>query len=214
MTAEVAGIVIVPEKEDLYTRAFASNGYDFLWNSSAFLEYGIHEYYFGVYIETINDTDVNHLNSVLAEIKEENPEATYISKTEIKQAEQKINNIVVITSSAIISILGLLAFMIIFLNYLLSVNQKKELLKTLYSIGMTRGELNQLILTEHLLYLLTGYFLSLPFIILFTFVLEAIVFLPMIILRSLIVLAVLSAFSALLSIYNYLWIKKNILEPA
>lgn len=214
MTAEVAGIVIVPEKEDLYTRAFASNGYDFLWNSSAFLEYGIHEYYFGVYIETINDTDVNHLNSVLAEIKEENPEATYISKTEIKQAEQKINNIVVITSSAIISILGLLAFLIIFLNYLLSVNQKKELLKTLYSIGMTRGELNQLILTEHLLYLLTGYFLSLPFIILFTFVLEAIVFLPMIILRSLIVLAVLSAFSALLSIYNYLWIKKNILEPA
>ena len=150
----------------------------------------------------------------MAEIKEENPEATYISKTEIKQAEQKINNIVVITSSAIISILGLLAFLIIFLNYLLSVNQKKELLKTLYSIGMTRGELNELILTEHLLYLLTGYFLSLPFIILFTFVLEAIVFLPMIILRSLIVLAVLSAFSALLSIYNYLWIKKNILEPA
>lgn len=214
ITAKVAGIVIVPEEEDLYTRAFASNGYDFLWNSSAFLEYGIHEYYFGVYIETINDTDINHLSSVLAEIKEKNPEATYISKTEIKQAEEKIKNIVSVASSAIVSILGIFAFMIIFLNYLLSVNQKKKLFKTLSYIGMARGELNRLMITEHFLYLLTGYFLSLPFIILFTFVLEAIVFLPMIILRSLIVLAVLSAFSALLSIYNYLWIKKNILEPA
>ena len=213
ITAKVTGIIIIPEEEDLYTHAFASNGYEFLWNSDAFLEHGINEFYFGVYIETIDDTNIKHLNSVLAEIKAENPEATYISKMEIKQAEEKINNIVFVSSSAIISILSTFAFIIILLNYLLLINQKKDLFKTLHYIGMTFGELNKLIITEHLLYLLTGYFLSLPFIVLFTFVLEATVFLPVIILRSLVVLIVLLIFSVSLSIYNYLWIKKNIIEP-
>lgn len=214
VVARVAGIVIIPEKEDLYIRAFASTGYEFLWNSDAFVEHGVHEFYFGVYIETINDANINHLSSVLADIKAENPEAMYISKTEIKQAEEKINNIVSVASSAIVSILGIFAFIIILLNYLVSVNQKRELFKTLYYIGMARGELNKLVITEHLFYLLTGYFLSLPFIVFFTFAFDAIVFLPAIMLRSLIVLAVLLAFSALLSIYNHLWIEKNIMDPA
>lgn len=202
MQVSVAGIIVVPEKEDLLNKAFCSRGNGFLWDNEAFDAYGINLPYFGAYAYVSDNADTERLNKEFARITAEIPQATYISKSEVKKAEQQINNTVIAVTAGTVAVLGVLVFTVILLNYLISVNQKKELFSTLYRIGMDKTQLNRLIVSESFIYLFIGYVISLPLTVFFTFLFESAEHFGTVILRSVCVFAILALFFLAMSLYN------------
>jgi len=202
MQVSVAGIIVVPEKEDLLNKAFCSRGNGFLWDNEAFDAYGIDEPYFGAYAYVSDNADTERLNKEFARITAEIPQATYISKSEVKKAEQQINNTVIAVTAGTVAVLGVLVFTVILLNYLISANQKKELFLTLYRIGTDKTQLNRLIVSESFIYLFIGYVISLPLTVFFTFLFESAEHFGTVILRSVCVFAILALFFWAMSLYN------------
>ena len=155
-------IILIPEEDPVLQEALGSY-YSFVTANKALERMDMDFYFRSCFLQLYDQYAVGTLEEQISQLTKTYPNMIRAASFIETNTAQYITGLLIDTTvHCLIGLLVLLASFILLIHYVINADSKRGLIRRLYAIGLSKKELNWILLTEYLNYILFALILSVP----------------------------------------------------
>lgn len=163
-TVVLDAIILLPEKNQIFQEALGSY-YSFVTSNAAMEQMNMDVYFKSCFLQLYHQYATGNLEEQINLLSRKYQDLIHVnSYVEMNTAQYMTSLLVDTTVYCIIVLLVFFAAFILFINYIMNMDSKKDVIRRLYVIGTSKKELNIMLLTEYLNYIIFAFILSVPIV--------------------------------------------------